>query len=272
MKQIVTWPYFLRRGHSEDPSKGACAMDAINWLVHGVHGDHPACASPAISSFVMKGNDSMPDDTRQRLLAFLPRIAGSRSEAHEEARVAIMVIAAQRWAVVAATEAATAKWSAAAAAATKAAATTEAAKWSAEAAAEAATAKWSEAVAAARRAAWAAAAATEAAAAATAKWSAEAAKWAAEAAAAAKWAAWAAAAEKWAEAAGWAARAAKWAAWAAAAHSPTEETVVWNDYYAVLDAVLNAGPQGEPWSADALDTAVHRYAAAGGVGVRSELV
>ena len=72
----------------------------------------------------------------------------------------------------------------------------------------------------------------------------------------------------WAEAAGWAA----WAAWAAAAHSPTEETVVWNDYYAVLDAVLNAGPQGEPWSADALDTAVHRYAAAGGVGVRSELV
>ena len=34
--------------------------------------------------------------------------------------------------------------------------------------------------------------------------------------------------------------------------------MVWNDYYAVLDAVLNAGPQGEPWSADALDTAVHR--------------
>ena len=193
MKQIVTWPYFLRRGHSEDPSKGACAMDAINWLVHGVHGDHPACASPAISSFVMKGNDSMPDDTRQRLLAFLPRIAGSRSEAHEEARVAIMVIAAQRGGggggVGAATEAAT------------------------------------EATAAAKRAAWAAAA---------------------------RWAAW--------------------AAWVAAAHSPTEETVVWNDYYAVLDAVLNAGPQGESWSADALDTAVHRYAAAGGVGVRSELV
>ena len=192
MKQIVTWPYFLRRGHSEDPSKGACAMDAINWLVHGVHGDHPACASPAISSFVMKGNDSMPDDTRQRLLAFLPRIAGSRSEAHEEARVAIMVIAAQRWAVVAAVVAPTVVAAVVAAAAKRA---------------------------------------------------------------------------KWAEAAEWAA----WAAWAAA-HSPTEETVVWNDYYAVLDAVLNAGPQGEPWSADALDTAVHRYAAAGGVGVRSELV
>ena len=145
-------------------------MDAINWLVHGVHGDRPACASPAISSFVMKGNDSMPDDTRQRLLAFLPRIAGSRSEAHEEARVAIMVIAAQRWAVAAATEAAAAKEAAAVAAATKAAATTEAAKWSAEAAAEAATAKRSEAVAAARRAAWAAAAATEAAAAADGEW------------------------------------------------------------------------------------------------------
>ena len=171
MKQIVTWPYFLRRGHSEDPSKGACAMDAINWLVHGVHGDHPACASPAISSFVMKGDDSMPDDTRQRLLAFLPRIAGSRSEAHEEARVAIMVIAAQRWAVVAATEVA----------ATEVAATEVAAV----------------VAAAAKRAAWA-----------------EAAEWAA-----------------------------KWAARAAAAHSPTEETVVWNDYYAVLDAVLNAGPR-----------------------------
>lgn len=33
-----TWTYNLSRGHSADPSGGACAMDAVNWLVHGKHG------------------------------------------------------------------------------------------------------------------------------------------------------------------------------------------------------------------------------------------
>jgi hypothetical protein len=40
---------------------------------------------------------------------------------------------------------------------------------------------------------------------------------------------------------------------------------VWGDYFAVLDAALNAGPQGEPWSADAVAHGARAYALAGGV-------
>ena len=66
--QTVTWPYVLRRGHSDNPADGACAMDALNWLAHGEHGDAPECAAPCIRDFVIPGNDAMPHDHRQRLL------------------------------------------------------------------------------------------------------------------------------------------------------------------------------------------------------------
>ena len=102
----ITWPYQLRKGHSDNPAQGACAMDAINWLVHGRHGDEPECACPLITAYVIRINDYLPDDHRQRLLAFLPRIAGSRSMAHEEARLRVLVLAAARIFAASAMEAA----------------------------------------------------------------------------------------------------------------------------------------------------------------------
>src|SRR5437899_1834786 len=96
VQQIVTWPYTLRRGHSSNPAEGSCAMDAVNWLVHGKHGDAPECACPVISQYVIAGNDAMPDDVRQRLLPYLHRIAGSRSAKHEAVRLRILVLAAAR--------------------------------------------------------------------------------------------------------------------------------------------------------------------------------
>lgn len=92
----ITWPYRLTAGHSDDPAKGACAMDAVNWLVHGEHGDEPKCACPVIGAFVMRGNDAMPSDVRQGLLAYLHRIAGSRSKDHRTLRARILVLAAVR--------------------------------------------------------------------------------------------------------------------------------------------------------------------------------
>lgn len=98
MTDITTfgWPYRLHRGHSNDPARGSCAMDAVNWLVHGKHGDEPACACPVIGRFVMAGNDAMPDDTRQQLLRYLHRIAGSRSAKHVADRLRVMALAAVR--------------------------------------------------------------------------------------------------------------------------------------------------------------------------------
>ena len=93
---MITWPYILRAGHSDTPDGGACAMDAVNWLVHGKHGDEPKCACPIITAFVISGNDAMPDDVRQRLLPYLHRIAGSISSDHEAARVRVLWLAAVR--------------------------------------------------------------------------------------------------------------------------------------------------------------------------------
>ena len=71
-------------------------MDAVNWLAHGKHGDKPECACPVIGAYVIRGNDRMDDITRQRLKAYLHRIAGSRSKAHETVRLRILILAAVR--------------------------------------------------------------------------------------------------------------------------------------------------------------------------------
>ena len=93
---MITWPYILRAGHSDTPDGGACAMDAINWLVHGKHGAAPECACPTIASYVITGNDAMPSDVRQRLMPYLHRIAGSRSLDRQPARAEILYLASIR--------------------------------------------------------------------------------------------------------------------------------------------------------------------------------
>jgi len=265
MTQFITWPYVLRKGHSDNPAEGACAMDAVNWLVHGKHGDAPECACPLIARFVIGGNDAMPDDVRQRLLTYLPRIAGSRSEEHEAARLRVLVLSAVR---------VFASRALGAAGLTEPAAhlrtlpddasysglrdAADAAMWAADAATGVADAAARAAADAAARAAadamaWAAVDATARAATA---WAARAATaWAADAAARAAGAA---------RAARTAERAATWAAARAAARAATW-SATWDDYFLVLDAVLAAGPQGEPWGADAIERGTTAYTKAGGL-------
>jgi hypothetical protein len=223
-------PLVLRKGHSDNPAEGACAMDALNWIMHGKHGDAPECASPAIAKFVIIGNDGMPDEVRQKLIAFLPRIAGSRSREHEIVRAETLALGAVR--VIAAN------------AMERAGLNDEAAKLRAvpDSLAEAG-----------RSAQWAEAAAAEAAEAGrSAQWAAgRSAQWAAEAVALSAVAAVAVAAE--AEAA------------EAAARGAEAEAEAWDDYFVVLDLALKAGPEGEPWSANQINLGVEKFAAAGGV-------
>jgi len=227
----ITWPYRLRRGHSDDPAKGACAMDALNWLVHGRHGDAPECACPVVASYVIKGNDTMPDDVRQRLLVYLPRIAGSRSAEHEAIRVRVFVLAAARVFAPIALDAAglhdhAARLRALPDDADYKTIYAASASYAADAASDAAT-----------RAARAAAHAAASRAAAN---------------------AYDAAAHAAAQAAAYATR---------AAANAYDAAALWQPYFAVLDAALNAGPQGEPWSADVVARGTAAYVAAGGAEV-----
>ena len=233
---IITWPYILRAGHSNDPSQGACAMDAVNWLAHGKHGDQPECACPVIAAYVVRGNDAMPHDVRQRLLPYLHRIAGSRSEEHEAARLRIAVLDAVRVFAPSALDAAGLQDEAEklrslpddvtyadAADAARYAAAADAARWTAAPADAADAARWAAAVADARRTA---------------------------------------APRRAAAAADDAAAATRWAAAAAA-----DADASWDLYFDTLDRMLTAGPQGEPWSADVVDAGASLYRASKGLAI-----
>ena len=243
------WPYTLRRGHSDNPAQGACAMDAVNWLVHGKHGDTPKCACPVIGAYVIAGNDAMPDDVRQKLLPYLHRIAGSRSKNHQWARARALALGAVRVVAPMALDAAGLSEHAAFLRSLPDDVPLDAAGIAAREATTAAreafgrgscvlgrrTPDLTDEMVVAARAREASARAAEA----------------AEMVAATKAAKGSAAstAKDFAEAAMLAAYA-------------TSETQVWDPYFAVLDDALFAGPQGEPWSADAVAVAVDAFDAA----------
>ena len=261
---MITWPYRLRKGHSDDPAEGACAMDAVNWLVHGRHGDQPECACPVIGAFVIGGNDAMDGTTRQRLLAYLPRIAGSRSEEHETARTRILVLAATRVFAPRALDAAGLhEFSGVLRSLPDDVSFLDVLELTVEIARVAHNAKPT--------------------------WTAQVVNAAAAAATGAAETIWATRTEALTAAAGHAAKAAKFAAFGAAYMAQKEHmvarataaqahwaatdaaaTVWWGDYFPVLDAALSAGPQGEPWSADVIERGAQEYASHGGLLVTAQ--
>ena len=75
-----------RGNHKGGPQTGLCLMEAVAWMEGEPHSDRPECACPVIGRFAMRINDAMPDDWRQKLVPFIPRLVGSRSPAHERER------------------------------------------------------------------------------------------------------------------------------------------------------------------------------------------
>jgi hypothetical protein len=222
----VAWSYPQRRDQCADPADGACAMNAVNWLVHEKRGDAPESVCPVIAFFTIVGGDAMPDGVRQGLLPFLPRMAGSRSWDSEPARVRIVVLAALRIFAPRALDAVSlAEW------ATRLRALPDDIDWhDAQQAGRAALAALEERSDAPRSALAALAMAVMA--------TAEAAE--AESARSLGPSIWAAAR---------AARKATPAAGAAIASALSAQAANALDQYLVtLDAVLNAGPQGTPWT------------------------
>jgi hypothetical protein len=224
-------PLKLGRGSHVPPSNGlvnACVMEAVAYVAGEPFSDHPTCASPVITSFLVSWNDAMDDVDRQMLKPYIVRLVGTNTgKRHEEQRAWMLTDwlareCAPAWMRLAglAAQAELLKALApltSAASARKAQPVLDAARKDSDAARDAAwAAAWDAAWAAARDAAWAAAGDAARAAARDAAWAAagDAARAAArDAARAAAWdaaraAAWAAARA----AAGDAARAAAWAA------------------------------------------------------------
>jgi hypothetical protein len=77
----------LGSGSHAPPSNGlvnACVMEAVAYVAGEPFSDHPACASPVITSFLLSWNDSMSDEDRQMLKPYIPRLVGTRTTKKDE--------------------------------------------------------------------------------------------------------------------------------------------------------------------------------------------
>lgn len=90
------WQYDLTAGASDHPRTGACTMDAVSWFAYGRLGDHPQCACPILTEYVIGGQDAMPNNTRQLLKPFILRLIGSRDRTAEAARLQYLTIYAAK--------------------------------------------------------------------------------------------------------------------------------------------------------------------------------
>ncbi len=72
-------------GGSHSPgSDRMCVMEAVALLAGEGWTDHPACASPVIGVFLRSWNDSLPDDERQQLKQYIPRLVNSKGADDQE--------------------------------------------------------------------------------------------------------------------------------------------------------------------------------------------
>jgi hypothetical protein len=67
----------LRSGTHTSPSDGVSLMEAVSALAGEPWSNSPSCTSPVIAAYARSLNDWLPDDARQRLKAYIPRLVGT---------------------------------------------------------------------------------------------------------------------------------------------------------------------------------------------------
>ena len=74
----------LESGGHSDTKDAFCVMEAVAYFNHEPWSDHPECASPVITAFLVHWNDSLNDEDRQRLKRFIPMVVGTRTTPEDE--------------------------------------------------------------------------------------------------------------------------------------------------------------------------------------------
>ena len=67
----------LRSGTHTSPSDGVSLMEAVSALAGEAWSNSPSCTSPVIAAYARSLNDWLPNDARQRLKAYVPRLVGT---------------------------------------------------------------------------------------------------------------------------------------------------------------------------------------------------
>ena len=86
----------LSKGSHPNLEAGACVMEMVAFVAGEPWTDKPQCASPVLASYCRALNDRMPDDQRQRLIPFIPRLVGTRDDKKESDRAFLLADAAVR--------------------------------------------------------------------------------------------------------------------------------------------------------------------------------
>ena len=92
MQQILALS--LSSGNHESFEKGMCVMEAAAYVAGEPWSDHPACACPVITTFMIAWNDCLPNDAeRDRLLKpLIPDIVDTKSTPAVEERRSYMAL------------------------------------------------------------------------------------------------------------------------------------------------------------------------------------
>jgi hypothetical protein len=70
----------LSYGSHSCPEKGLCVMECVAHIMGLNHTDMPDCSSPLVAHLAVRVNDSAIHEDRQRLLSYVLRLAGSRTQ------------------------------------------------------------------------------------------------------------------------------------------------------------------------------------------------
>ena len=76
----------LAAGPHKTPDEGLCAMEMVAYTERLPHSDAPACTCPIITACVTELNDALPQEHRERLKLYLPRLVGTVSTTHKDVR------------------------------------------------------------------------------------------------------------------------------------------------------------------------------------------
>jgi hypothetical protein len=74
----------LKSGSHADFEAGVCVMELVSYMAGEEFSDHPKCASPVLTSFLIRLNDSLPAELRQKLKPLVPKVIGTRDGRDEE--------------------------------------------------------------------------------------------------------------------------------------------------------------------------------------------
>ena len=76
----------LAIGGHQSLDDGACLLEAASYLAGEPWSDHPTCVSPVLGAYGRGLNDVLPDDLRQQLKPYLPRLLNTAGDGQDERR------------------------------------------------------------------------------------------------------------------------------------------------------------------------------------------